>query len=307
MKPRYLIIAGTNKAGTTSLFNYLSDHPDICGSSVKQTLFFIDYDYKGVLSKPQVHYDNEPGGYNKFFRHVKSEKYWLEASPDYIYSMTTPERIYDFSKTNSVELLFILRDPVDRYISWYYHARRANLIDISMSLKDFIEASNRSESTCLLAKNTLETGNYSNYIKQYLKYFPQENVNVIFFEEMILSPEAVMKKLCAKLDISNKYYSNYSFKKYNTASDTKNKYMHQIYRTVRNFILKISHEFPLFRKLIKYPQRLGASLYKAMNQKPSKKMRLDDTSVQSLVDYYQIEYKELARILEQEIPWPRYK
>ena len=38
--PVYLLIAGVNKAGTTSVFQYLSSHPDVCGSAVKETKFF---------------------------------------------------------------------------------------------------------------------------------------------------------------------------------------------------------------------------------------------------------------------------
>ena len=42
---RYLIIGGTTKAGTTSLHAYLSDHPQVCASSIKETRFFLDRDY----------------------------------------------------------------------------------------------------------------------------------------------------------------------------------------------------------------------------------------------------------------------
>lgn len=41
----YLIIGGTTKAGTTSIFRYLSAHPDVCASSLKETRFFLDKDY----------------------------------------------------------------------------------------------------------------------------------------------------------------------------------------------------------------------------------------------------------------------
>lgn len=42
---QYLIIGGTPKAGTTSLYKWLSDHPDVCPSSLKETRFFLDWDY----------------------------------------------------------------------------------------------------------------------------------------------------------------------------------------------------------------------------------------------------------------------
>ena len=42
---RFLIIGGTSKAGTTSVFNYLASHPQICASEEKETRFFLDLDY----------------------------------------------------------------------------------------------------------------------------------------------------------------------------------------------------------------------------------------------------------------------
>ena len=41
----FLIIAGASKAGTTSVFNYLANHPQICASVAKETRFFLDLDY----------------------------------------------------------------------------------------------------------------------------------------------------------------------------------------------------------------------------------------------------------------------
>lgn len=42
---RFGIIGGGSKAGTTSVFNYLADHPEICAADAKETRFFLDADY----------------------------------------------------------------------------------------------------------------------------------------------------------------------------------------------------------------------------------------------------------------------
>ena len=47
---RFLIIGGASKAGTTSMFSYLAEHPQICASHAKETRFFLDSDYP--LSSP---------------------------------------------------------------------------------------------------------------------------------------------------------------------------------------------------------------------------------------------------------------
>ncbi len=62
-----LIIAGVNKAGTTSLFYYLSAHPEICGSKDKETCYFLP-----LLYDQQVAPISE---YEKQFSHCESERY----------------------------------------------------------------------------------------------------------------------------------------------------------------------------------------------------------------------------------------
>lgn len=52
-----LIIAGAPKCGTTSLFDYLIRHPDIGGSSVKETHYFMDCNYPLYNSK--ANYDDQ--------------------------------------------------------------------------------------------------------------------------------------------------------------------------------------------------------------------------------------------------------
>ena len=87
---RHLIIGGTTKAATTSLFNYLGTHPAICASSVKETRFFLDGDYP-LPSK----YRAEAGleRYGEFFRSCHADQWRLDATPDYLYSPGTPGRL----------------------------------------------------------------------------------------------------------------------------------------------------------------------------------------------------------------------
>src|SRR3954463_13629169 len=72
-----LVIAGVAKAGTTSLFNYLAQHPDICASDVKETRYFEPLRYGEVL--PPIE------SYTAHFRHRQGERYALEATPTYFY------------------------------------------------------------------------------------------------------------------------------------------------------------------------------------------------------------------------------
>ncbi|MHA1988690.1 MAG: hypothetical protein ACW98D_18860, partial [Promethearchaeota archaeon] len=76
MLPNF-IIGGVQKAGTTSLFRYLSDHPSICASSKKEVDLFVKHlDAKSVISLE---------AYKEFFSHCSNSNLMrLEASPSYL-------------------------------------------------------------------------------------------------------------------------------------------------------------------------------------------------------------------------------
>ena len=73
-----LVIAGVGKAGTTSLFWYLSQHPDICASHEKEIRYFAALTEGGSELPPLE-------SYAAHFRHCRGERYALEASPQYFH------------------------------------------------------------------------------------------------------------------------------------------------------------------------------------------------------------------------------
>ena len=75
-----LVIAGVPKAGTGSLFAYLAQHPDICGSDEKETGYFNHYNPRRHTGPPPPIED-----YARHFAHCSGERYALEATPTYSY------------------------------------------------------------------------------------------------------------------------------------------------------------------------------------------------------------------------------
>src|SRR6185503_15252511 len=102
-----LIIGGVHKAGTTSVFTYLSQHPDVCASSVKEIGFFMPLKYGEQLPSLQE--------YAQYFSNcVSSKRYLLEASPSYIYGKEVIAERIKKELGVSIKLIFILRNPADR-------------------------------------------------------------------------------------------------------------------------------------------------------------------------------------------------
>ena len=116
---QYLIVGGTTKAATTSLFNYLADHPAICAASYKETRFFLDKEYP-LPSK--YRYDSDIEVYNLLFSACDEDQFRLESTPDYLYCPSACERIATFLPR--AKLVFSLREPISRLISWYRFAKQ---------------------------------------------------------------------------------------------------------------------------------------------------------------------------------------
>ena len=104
--PQFLII-GVQKAGTTTLFDMLSQIPGFCGSSDKETGFFIK----------DVFYKQGNEWYLKQFEQCGLDSIKFEATPAYIYHPDALKRIYQFN--SDMKFIVVLREPVARcYSAW---------------------------------------------------------------------------------------------------------------------------------------------------------------------------------------------
>src|SRR3712207_6768036 len=112
-----LVIAGVPKAGTGSLFTYLAQHPDICGSNVKETGYFNHYD-------PRRHTGPPPSieTYARHFAHCSGERYVLEATPTYSYG-GRPVLTAIRTVLGEPRIVIALRDPTERLWSAYTFQR----------------------------------------------------------------------------------------------------------------------------------------------------------------------------------------
>jgi hypothetical protein len=109
MLPTFVII-GAMKGGTSSLYQYLNVHPEVCMSSIKETDFFIE----------EKNHRRGPAWYQSLFRGRAAQ--YGEASPNYSkwprYDRV-PERMHELIP--AARLIYVVRDPIERMISHYAH------------------------------------------------------------------------------------------------------------------------------------------------------------------------------------------
>ena len=181
-----LVIAGVNKAGTTSLFDYLASHPEICASAIKETGFFLPCRYSNEKLAPL----NE---YKSLFR-CQGERIIMEATPGYFYGGTgLASKIY--TTLPGVRIVIILREPLSRLISFFHFMKNMLLVDKDMSLNEYILRCTKLSEAELKERNKnkffgVEGGCYSKYLPDWQKQF---GANLKIFFLMILE---MIQSLC---------------------------------------------------------------------------------------------------------------
>src|SRR5262249_17888741 len=122
-----LIIAGAPKCGTGSLFKWLSDHPQVCGSRVKETFYLMDRGHP-LLKYDSNFYTHGLDGYKAYFTHCNNcRKIIVEATTHYIYQKTALE-VLSCLETKP-QIIFVLRKPSSRVYSSYQYTKN-NLANV---------------------------------------------------------------------------------------------------------------------------------------------------------------------------------
>ena len=178
--PNMAFLCGAQKAGTTYLASLLSEHPEISVSRPKETNFFVRRKfaqgfswYRNCFESPaQVFLDCSPS-----YTMARLDGDDNEENAEDIYS-GIPQRISRVFPQS--RFIYIVRDPVDRAYSAYWHSVRSGLE--TRSFADAIQGDNY----------YLRVSNYFEQIKKYLKFFKKDQIKVVFFEELKSNNQSIV-------------------------------------------------------------------------------------------------------------------
>ena len=188
MLPNFIIV-GAAKCGTTALYYYLRQHPDIAFSALKEPKYFSTIfnklPQKGIGDQTIDKYaiDNW-GKYKALFKKLETYKLRGEASPDYLlYHKNTAPAIKE--KLGDIPIIIMLRDPVSRAFSAYSNMRRDNRE--FLPFKEALGAEKeRSLNNWDFMWKYLQGSLYAEQIKTFLNEF--NNVKFVLFEDFISNP-----------------------------------------------------------------------------------------------------------------------
>jgi hypothetical protein len=196
-EPVYAVIAGVNKAGTTSLFVSLSTHPEIAASAVKETGYFLPPRYGRALEPFSV--------WEHYFVAAPDRPVRLEATPSYFYGgAAVAESIA--ACLGDPHVILVLREPVARAVS-FFAAQKARLrIPATMSMAEYLGTADRltdddfddPENERFMA---CRGGRYADYLPAWLEALGPRRVSVITFEELVEQPAAMLRLLAARVGL----------------------------------------------------------------------------------------------------------
>jgi hypothetical protein len=192
-----LVMVGLGKSGTTSLFYYLSQHPEICASDVKEIQFFRQH---GDEVEPSSGLD----GYAAHFARWRGERYRLEASPQYLHGggpMIEAVR----AALGSPRILITLRNPTDRMWSTYRSAMSRRFLPDGLTFEQYVARCEHVLREGVVSEDdrhyrTMAGGFYTAYVRLWLDRFGDDG-RVVFFEQLAADPAAVVRDLCEWLEL----------------------------------------------------------------------------------------------------------
>jgi hypothetical protein len=214
-----LVIIGVAKAGTTSLFRYLGQHPDVCPSDIKELRYFAALRYGEELGPLEDYFGH--------FAHCRHERYRMEATPGYYAGGRVVADAMN-SLLPEPRVIVSFRDPVERCWSWFRFVRSTARIPKSMGVSEYLDRCEElhREGVDGLRVNQpfwgLGGGCYDTWFEAWHEAFG-ERLRVEFFEDVTRKPSAVVEDLCAWLGISTAPCADFRYDVQNKTVQYKNK------------------------------------------------------------------------------------
>lgn len=190
--PAFLLV-GAAKSGTTSLYQYLTEHPDLEPPIWKAARYFDRY------------YDRGVAWYRAHFPQAAQGQQTFEASAGYLFHPHAAERIA--STIPEAKIVAILRNPIDRAVSQFAHEVRRGGETRSLEAA-FAEELERSDDDVPEQKyffrnsSYLREGLYLPQLERYLEHFPREQLRVLQYEQFFADPDAQFAELLSFLEAS---------------------------------------------------------------------------------------------------------
>lgn len=202
-----LVIAGVTKAGTTSLYRYLCQHPEVLPADEKEVRHFLPLRYGD--STPTLE------EYASHFPHWAGEAVVMEASPGYFFGGRQIARAMD-EALPGVRIVVVLRDPVERCWSFFNFMRSRAVLPPDTRFAEWIDnavarvADGTDQDPANHVYSGLGTGLYARWLTSWVETFG-DRLSIVWFDDLVARPAGVVKRICHWVDISTNHVDSFDF------------------------------------------------------------------------------------------------
>ena len=235
MKVDFFIV-GAPKAGTTSLYHYLNQHPSIEMSRIKEPNFFSSTSIKesGTYYNSTI-VDNYED-YHLLFNSKNKGVLFGEASVSYLFYNDVANKIKKYNPASRI--IIVLRNPIERAFSHYLMDYRLGLVtqrfeNIVNSFQENIGNKN------YLYQQYIQSGKYSEQVLSYINKFRRDHVLIIDYNKFTQDKHKIVKDIYSFLEVDADYSADLTI--------NYNKFMISSYRIVNWF-----YSIRFIRKIIAF-------------------------------------------------------
>lgn len=307
-QPNFFIV-GAAKAGTTSLYHYLAQHPDVYMSPIKEPNFFAtDIDHEAI--RPQVKerirllnidqflkgpmtngihraFIRKPEDYAALFRFADGKKAIGEASASYLFSQTAAQEIHQYNP--EAKIIILLRNPVQRMYSHYLMDKRMAVT--TLSFEDAIEDDKKNKVRNWAAASLyLELGEYYHQVKRFKELFPAKNILILLSEELKSNPAETIQQVYKFLNIDENFQPDFT-REFNTAVVARNSLLQKI--------ISINYLRVKIRRLFKNTG-LKKHIKQAVFTKPEESQMPIETKTK-YTEYYKSDILKLSELIQKDL------
>ena len=197
--PHFLGI-GTQKGGTTSLYQILKLHPEVFLPNNKEIHYFTK------------HFELGEEWYVNHFNLARPGQIRGEITPYYLFHEAVPNRIYQFNPR--MLLIVLLRDPVARTISQYFHSKRLGLENLELNQALEEESQRLANIEDIIHKpdgkhfsyqehSYISRSQYDIQLKRYFKLFKKTNILILRSEDLFANKRSVLNQISQFLKINH--------------------------------------------------------------------------------------------------------
>jgi sulfotransferase family protein len=284
--PNFFVV-GANRAGTTAMYSFLSGHPDIYMSPLKEPSFFALYGQElrqdrldNALFRNKMVATLE--AYQALFTQAAGRKAIGEASTAYLQHPAVPARIKSYAPDGKV--LAILRDPAERAFSNYALYRGLGLERARSFRKALGRPPKWRDGPAAFGRRYIELGFYASAVRRYYEAFGRDRVRIYLYEDWTARPRNVLGDVLRFLEVDDSFVPDVS-KRYNDAIVIRS---HIVARYLDRWYPPGGAAGPL---------RLARWL-RAWNRRT---MRLKPTDRQALIEVYRQDVVELQDLLGRDL------